>query len=90
MDREELERQIIQENEKKYHQTEGNCPLMEGQLFQHLGTTANTNWATQIIQGMYNGPPDVNQYTMAFLQACQQPQNFWSATFNHFSQDQYI
>jgi hypothetical protein len=90
MNKEELEAQIIMENEAKYHQTEGHCPLMEGILLQHLGTTATTPKATEIIDGTYNFPPSINKATKTFLPACKRPHPFTIPAFDHFSKDQYI
>ena len=89
-DRETLETLILQENERKYHQTEGQCPLMENIMLRHLGTMATTPTASEIIQGSYKIPSTVGKATRNFLQACQRPKNFKLPSFDHSSKDQYI
>jgi hypothetical protein len=88
--REALEQSILQENERKYHQTEGQCPLMENFMLDHLGTMATTPAASQIVQGSYKIPSTVGKATRNFLKACQRPKDFKLPEFDHCSKDQYI
>jgi hypothetical protein len=46
-------------------------PPMQKPLVSELGYLANTNAATQILQGTYTCPPGVDRYTQQFLASLQ-------------------
>ena len=55
--KEDMERYIIAENEKKFHQTEGRCPLLHGQLYKDLGTMGDGPCIPAVLDGTYQPPP---------------------------------
>jgi hypothetical protein len=67
-----LEDVIIAENERKFHQTEGQCPLLEGKLLEDIGLCATGAEVSHIMQGTYIPPPDTTHATKSFLRACKQ------------------
>lgn len=64
--KEDIETGCAQENASKYRQTE-NTPCMQGQLVQDLGYLGNTPSSQEILDGLYQPPPDIGPYTREFL-----------------------
>jgi hypothetical protein len=85
-----LERAIITENEKKFHQTEGTCPLTKGQLLADIGLCGTGPKSKDILDGVYTPPANTDKATIAFLSACKTSDNFSPSNFDHFSKEQYI
>ena len=52
-DKEEMESLILQENEKKYHQTEGGTQLHQPEFIKRLGRYANGPEVDQILLGTF-------------------------------------
>lgn len=69
-DQESIERKIMENNEKCFRLTE-TSPPMQKPLVSELGYLADTNAATQILQGTYTCPPGVDRYTQQFLASLQ-------------------
>lgn len=89
-DKQKLERCIIRENEKKYHQTDGKCPLMRGILHKHLGNTATTPEAKEILEGSYYRIPSfLPEAIKTFLRSCQTKNTTQSTSHNYFSIEHY-
>jgi hypothetical protein len=84
-----LEQAIISENERKFHQTEGFCPLMDGTLFQDIGIYATGPAVPAILSGTYKPPRGTGRATKAFLKACQRPKTFSPSSYDHLSQEHY-
>ena len=77
-----MENAIMHENEKKYHQCEGACPLLEGRLLQDIGLLGDGPAAASILDGTYVPPPDTDRGTALFLQALKRPPNVTQAPAN--------
>lgn len=88
-DKDTLEKVIIQENERKFHQTEGQCPLTEGQLLHDIGLCATGPSVPDILSGSYKFPSGTTKSTRAFLQACSRPQDFNLPSLDHLSFQHY-
>ena len=63
----EMERLIIAENEKKYHQTERSCPLLQGQLLQDIGLLGDGPAVPDILNGTYTPPPSSTKAVKLWL-----------------------
>jgi hypothetical protein len=64
--KEEVEKECMKENEKKYRQTES-TPLMVNPLRQEIGFLGNTRAADKILEGTYNVNTDNKKYTQELL-----------------------
>ena len=67
-----MERAIINENIKKFHQSEATCPFLDGQLRQDMGEFGETEAVEKVLKGMYNCPDTKNNLTPLFLNQCKQ------------------
>ena len=65
--KEDIEKECMIENEKKYCQTT-NTPCMQGQLVQDLGYDALTKAGSEILEGTYQCPQNTDQYTQELIQ----------------------
>ena len=63
----EMEAHIIAENEKKYHQTEERCPLLQGQLLEDIGLLGDGPKVQDILNGTYQFPPGTTDITKKWL-----------------------
>ena len=68
--KEGIERACMEENEKKYRQTQA-TPCMQEPLLSELGYLGITASCDQILEGTYQPPPGINQYTRELLQHMQ-------------------
>jgi exonuclease III len=89
-DKDMLEQVIMEENEKKFHQTEDHCPLMKGQLLEDIGLYANGPRVSDILSGNYKPPSGTGSATKIFLKACQQPATFSATQYDYTSKEHYI
>jgi hypothetical protein len=71
----EIEAAIIEENEKKYHQTEGTSQITSPLLLPLLGKHGEGPAIDQILNGTFNPPPGISQSTIDFLHECKLPDN---------------
>jgi len=78
--KDDVEKAIIESNERKYHQTEGGSQLLEPFLTRDIGTFGDGPRVTDILDGTYIPPPSSTDATISFLQACKRPDNFISTT----------
>ena len=62
-----MERHIVEENEKKFHQTEGRCPLLHSQLYKDLGAMGDGPCVAAVLDGTYIPPPGTSLETVAWL-----------------------
>ncbi len=69
--KEELEKAIINENIKKYHQCE-NTPFFREPLVRDFGRFGEGPCTQQVADGTYNIPPNVDPVTADFLRECKQ------------------
>jgi hypothetical protein len=60
----EIEAAIIEENEKKYHQTEGTTQITSPLLLPLLGKHGEGPAINQILNGTFNPPPGISQSTI--------------------------
>ena len=63
----EMEKLIMDENEKKYHQTEKSCPLLQGQRLEDIGLLGDGPEVENILNGTYQQPPDISPATKLWL-----------------------
>ena len=64
-----METYIQKENENKFHQTEGWCPLLEGQLFKDLGSMGDGPKVKEVLAGTYSPPPGTSEATSLWLKS---------------------
>ena len=69
-DKEQMEAEIIEENKKKYHQTEKTCPFLHEPLVSDLGHCGDGPKVNDVINGTYDIPEEVDEYTKDFLRQC--------------------
>ena len=65
----EMEKHIIKENEAKFHQTEGRCPLLHGQLYRDLGSMGDGPEVPNVLNGTYVPPPGTSDVTAKWLKS---------------------
>ena len=73
-DKQEMEKAIINENKDKYHQTESTCPFMHSPLKEHFGEKGLGPYTEDVLQGNYNIPSTVSEYTRDYLELCRMPE----------------
>jgi len=88
-DKTEVEDKIIENNLKKFSQTEGKCPLMQGRHREKIGTTANTDTAKKIISGNYQPKERGSKSVQAFYSTCARPEDLQSTMDYHLSFENY-
>ena len=66
----DMENAIIEENIKKYHQSEQSCPFLKSPLVDDFGFHGEGPGTNQVYNGTYQIPPGVDKYTAAFIKAC--------------------
>ena len=64
-----MEDYIIRENERKFHQTEGWSPLLEGKIAQDLGRFGEGPQVEKVLTGTYTPPPGTSRATILWLQS---------------------
>ena len=64
-----MEGYIIKENKAKFHQTEGRCPLLHGQLYRDLGSMGDGPKVPNVLNGTYVPPPGTSPITAAWLKS---------------------
>ena len=62
-DQNKMEQSIIEENQKKYHQTEDRCPLLHGQLLEDIGLLGDGLTVEDILNGCYECPLGTSEAT---------------------------
>ena len=67
----EMEKYIIKENEAKFHQTEGRCPLLHGKLYRDLGSMGDGPEVPNVLNGTYVPPPGTSPVTAQWLKSLQ-------------------
>ena len=65
--KDKMEKYIIKENEAKFHQTEGRCPLLHGQLYKDLGAMGDGPRVPDVLRGTYEPPRGSSAATKAWL-----------------------
>ena len=65
-DQVEMERAIIEENKKKFHQVENVCPFLKSPLKEHFGKYGNGPRVNQVLDGTYEIPEGTDKYTQSF------------------------
>ena len=75
----QVEAKIVEENERKYHQTEtGGCQLTDEVFIRQLGTHGEGPAVQSVLDGTYVPPPEASAETIDFLEACQYVDNVQS------------
>jgi len=77
-DKRAIETAIMEENEKKFHQTEGFCPLLEAQLLLDIRYFGDGPQVDKILDGTYIPPPGTDDGTVNYLKAMKRPDNYVS------------
>lgn len=70
--KEEIEKACVEEHHKKYLQT-NNTPPMQPPLKELLGQYANTPFCEEILMGTAEFLPELDEYTIKFLQQLRKP-----------------
>ena len=65
-----MEKAIINENIKKFHQSEDTCPFLQGDLRQQMGEYGETVEVERVLDGMYTCPSTNNNLTPLFIETC--------------------
>ena len=87
IEKREIEDAIMEENCKKYHQTEDTCPFIKNStLLQQFGLFGEGPASKLVFDGTYTPPPTTDPYTTAYLSTCQHP-NIPQATFDRTCSD---
>ena len=87
----EIEQACLQENERKYRQTES-TPCMLNPLRTLLGSFGNTEYCSSILDGSFEPIPHMSPYTIEFFQELKQQhptlqEDFLSITEGEYSDD---
>ena len=61
--KEKMEKYIIKENKRKFHQIEGRCPLLHGQLYKDLGSMGDGPQVPNVLNGTYKPPQGTSEVT---------------------------
>ena len=69
-DKQKMEDAIIEENIKKFHQTEPTCPFIQQPLQSHFGFYGEGKATKQVFEGTYSPPAGLDKYTKEFLSVC--------------------
>lgn len=69
-DKADVERLIIQENERKYHQTEGGTELLNQEFLDKLGQYGEGPEVDNVLNGTFEYPDNTSPATKEFLQHC--------------------
>ena len=73
-DKIQLEKVIVEEKLKKYHQTKGACPLLdESWIFRNIGAFGEGPQVEAILDGTYVCPDNYYQAMKTFLKHLQRP-----------------
>jgi hypothetical protein len=89
VNKEDMETCILQENESKYHQTEGTSQLQTGHLLQDFGTMGNGAQVEVLMAGNYTAPGGTSPITREFLHLMKRPLTVKAVppiTFSEFHQ----
>ena len=73
MERHDVEVAVIQENERKYHQTEGGSQLLDDVFKVDFGSFGEVLEIDAVLNGTYEPPAHASQPTKVFLTACKRP-----------------
>lgn len=77
-----MEDYIIRENERKFHQTEGWSPLLEGDLFRDLGKYGEGPKVESVLDGSYEPPPGTSEATKLWLKSLASPNGNYREWYN--------
>jgi sensor c-di-GMP phosphodiesterase-like protein len=67
--REEVEKAIMEENERKFHQTEGGSQLLSARFVRDIGKFGDGPAVPEVLAGTYVYPPETTDATKDFLAA---------------------
>ena len=61
---------IINENRKKFHQSENTCPFLKFPLLHDFGPYGTTKNIEKVLSGTYECPEDTDEFTRLFIDVC--------------------
>ena len=88
-DKDEMEKLILCENEKKYHQTERGTQLHHPEFVKKLGRYANGPEVDRVLLGNFDYPTITKEATKDFLDACSRVNNLPEADTNNVRKSFY-
>ena len=80
-EKEQMEETIINENRKKYHQSEKSCPFLKDPLLEDFGDYGEGYATEEVREGSYVTPEEIDEYTKEFLLVCAKKEDDELATF---------
>ncbi len=81
--KEQIEEAIMNENCRKYHQSETSCPfLFDDNLRKDFGNMGEGPATTKVFEGTYSPDYPIDEHTRAFLDTCKYPDNVPAAQLN--------
>ena len=85
-----MESAIIEENRRKYHQTEKSCPFMRSPLKEHFRPVGIGQKIQSALKGTYIPPNGISPQTKSFIELCKIPQdklviNLLSRSLDYFA-----
>ena len=69
-EKDQMEKEIIKENVKKYHQCEDTCPFLQSPLKELFGSYGETPAASKVMEGSLQVPENNNDLTQLFINKC--------------------
>jgi hypothetical protein len=73
--RDEVEKAVMADNERKFHQTEGGSQLLSDRFVRDIGKFGDGLAVEEILAGTYAHPTESTEATKNSLRACQRPAN---------------
>lgn len=71
-DKDDMVTAIIQENKKKFHQSEDTCPFLQQPLREEFGQYGATDNLEKVLRGEYVCPPGTDEFTQLFIEVCKE------------------
>ena len=69
-DQEGMIKAIVNENRKKFHQSETSCPFLNFPLLHEFGPYGTTKNIEKVLSGTYVCPENTDEFTKLFIQTC--------------------
>ena len=69
-DQEDMIKAIVNENWKKFHQSESSCHFLHAPLFKNFGPYGTTKNIKKVLKGKYKCPGKTNKFTKLFIKSC--------------------
>ncbi|GFH50742.1 hypothetical protein CTEN210_07218 [Chaetoceros tenuissimus] len=81
--KEDVERLIIHENERKYHQTEGGTEFLQREFLEKLGKYGEGPEVDNVLDGSFEFPPDTSEAMKDFIRYCKRVDNLPAPDLNN-------